>query len=497
MSKYLSFLLRESKIYFYCMLSYYILFYAAEVPFFNIFEIFFTLTIANLGVFLFIYICIFIFPVYHKTVIACTTLIVFYILYKSSIYKSLKYLVSSINDDVYNIVFKSLTLLTFFIIILLSKKKITVVPFLNIFFSVFVTLQLFNTITVIFHTKKIVNEIQIVKNISNSPDVYIIVLDGYANNSSLKKYWHFDNSDFSNFLTQNGFDIINNSKSNYNYTYATFASMLNYQYLQYPEFEKIELTSRKIHENNFITNYQKANYEIFNYSFFNFKTKSNELENYYYLKFPKSFYKFLLTKVASSGVIKSLYSVYTTAFKNTKITKSQVERIPRDSAIVNEFKKAIKYTTKKKLVLMHYMSLHPPYKNINQSKIDSFLLKPKDFQTLGSRKYDSLFTATYLKELKTANTITKDLINLIDKSNSIILVMSDHGFRYLPGLPKKDIVSEAFKNFEAIYFPKKLKNTLPNNIGPINLFRLISNNCIGTTYPIIQEKQYYTNYKRL
>ena len=69
----------------------------------------------------------------------------------------------------------------------------------------------------------------------DGPDVYYIMPDSYAGSKSLKTYWNFDNGDFENFLTENGFHIAQNSFSNYEYTADSIPSTMNMEYVHSDE----------------------------------------------------------------------------------------------------------------------------------------------------------------------------------------------------------------------------------------------------------------------
>lgn len=42
----------------------------------------------------------------------------------------------------------------------------------------------------------------------NSPDIYYILMDSYTSAESLRSYWNYDNSEFINFLTSHGFQVV-------------------------------------------------------------------------------------------------------------------------------------------------------------------------------------------------------------------------------------------------------------------------------------------------
>ena len=64
-----------------------------------------------------------------------------------------------------------------------------------------------------------------------TPDVYYIILDGYARADTLQRVCHFDNSQFIELLRSRGFFVAADSCANYPYTDLSITSSLNMSYL--------------------------------------------------------------------------------------------------------------------------------------------------------------------------------------------------------------------------------------------------------------------------
>jgi len=64
------------------------------------------------------------------------------------------------------------------------------------------------------------------------PDIYYIILDGYARADIMRDVIGLDNSEFIAFLEQNGFYVAAESRSNHNWTALSLASSLNLTYAQ-------------------------------------------------------------------------------------------------------------------------------------------------------------------------------------------------------------------------------------------------------------------------
>ena len=67
---------------------------------------------------------------------------------------------------------------------------------------------------------------------SQQPDIYYIVLDGYAREDVLTELYHLDNNRFIQFLEDNDFFVPTESRSNYPKTALSVASTLNMDYVQ-------------------------------------------------------------------------------------------------------------------------------------------------------------------------------------------------------------------------------------------------------------------------
>ncbi len=65
----------------------------------------------------------------------------------------------------------------------------------------------------------------------SAPDIYYLILDGYARDDVLRKYYQLDNTAFLNELRRLGFFVAECSQSNYAQTQLSLASALNLNYL--------------------------------------------------------------------------------------------------------------------------------------------------------------------------------------------------------------------------------------------------------------------------
>jgi hypothetical protein len=109
------------------------------------------------------------------------------------------------------------------------------------------------------------------------PPVYLIIFDSYFGSQGLKEFFHYDNSGFERFLTDQGFHVVQASHSNYKYTAFSMASLLNMQYLGNIGTPDLSNhygynTALSAIKNNVVTRYfASQGYKINNFSIFDIK----------------------------------------------------------------------------------------------------------------------------------------------------------------------------------------------------------------------------------
>src|SRR5690606_24429326 len=171
--------------------------------------------------------------------------------------------------------------------------------YLNILMAVLVSLELvflcYNTASgknssykLSSHSKD--HDISNISDNDSLPDIFFIIFDEFASTKSLKEHLNFDNSGLDSALLSHGFFIAHNSRSNYNITNFSLASILNFDYLSQPLEGKVynaELllrSSKAIEESRLPQILGGMGYEIKNYGLFDFaesKVNSSEFFNKY------------------------------------------------------------------------------------------------------------------------------------------------------------------------------------------------------------------------
>ena len=319
-------------------------------------------------------------------------------------------------------------------------------------------------------------------------DIYIIMLDMYPGETSLKELFNYDNSNFAYELQKRGFYVFNNIYANYSLTSMALPTMLNMNYV-----EDLNFKNRFDAINNaeiFKLAQQSGRKTVyFNHSSFfrPVKPKNTTMINGI---MSRKIYKYGLDEVYNYSYIylKCNYSVWKRLIKENKELNPFVK-----------FKDEIVKNKEPKLVFAHIEMPHYPYffdENGNK-QTDTSITSDKVINSQWLINKDG-----FLPHLKFTN---KEVLNFIDfvfknsDTKPIILISGDHGIRtnyYIKDWDKhiSDILDDKlsirtrFTTFGAYYNPDNKTNKIKEAKSLVNLYRLFSNDVFNTNYSTIPDR---------
>lgn len=379
--------------------------------------------------------------------------------------------------------------------------------FSNILNVIAVVLVLFSLVNIGFYkfkTRDIQEDSSIVlqdgeaiisESLTELPDIYYIILDGYAGESSLEEFYDYDNHEFINFLTEKGFHVASKSRCNYPWSYLSLASSLNMEYINYlSEDVGLKSDDRTVPYQMITTNKVWKFLHSKGYKFVHLNSSGwgptdrnrnadisirvnrfNEFNiSLIQTTMLKPFEKYI---IVDSGVQKVLYS-----FSNL----ARVHQIDGP-----------------KYIFAHIMSPHPPF----------------FFDANGELISEAEYTLAaywdkekYLNQLIFVNSKLEILIEeILSKSEvpPIIILQADHGARSTLGNPRGDredpanigwldptaeMLRESTFILNAYYLPQNGGDLLYDSISPVNTFRLIFNIYFDEDYELLEDKCYYSPY---
>lgn len=301
------------------------------------------------------------------------------------------------------------------------------------------------------------------------PDIYIIMLDGYAGTRELNQIFTFDNHNFIDSLSQRGFRTIPDSRSNYNSTPYSVASILNMEYLSTADTaggrkNGIKNSFTRINENKLVYFLKNHGYDFYNYSIFrvagqaaptggSFVPSNTKLitKTTFLSRLEKDVLLPVATKYNLKWYLKK--SLYATKKDNDKIY-ALTENISQDPS------------KKPKLIYTHLMMPHHPYYYDEKGNERPFeVLNP---MPLSDQK-------AYITYLQYTN---KEILKLVDHilshsaSPPVIALLSDHGFRHF------DINTDhqlAFSNLLSLHLPGGDYSRFRDSMTTVNFFGTLMN----------------------
>lgn len=260
------------------------------------------------------------------------------------------------------------------------------------------------------------------------PDIYLFLLDSYTSNQSLKDYFHFDNRDFTEKLEALNFKVNDQTYSSYSRTTYSQTSTLNLNWKEGLDVYNKGL-NEVIRKNSVVETLKKAGYSIHNFSIFDFDGSPR------YYEMTRSFGISLLNSIAQSSILNIV--IFDAAMKLELYAK----HIDILRQIHNEGEKV---SATPRFFYAHLLAPHPPFVMDAQAEPIPFFLQPKNMANKEG----------YVAQVRGVNKLILEAVgDLVKRSpNAIVVIMGDHGYRYLdePGKEK-----EAFTVFMAYRGPNK------------------------------------------
>ncbi len=285
------------------------------------------------------------------------------------------------------------------------------------------------------------------KNKGALPDIFYIVLDGYAASNVLHKYYQFDNSEFIDKLRANKFAVADSAKSNYYYTSHSLGSTLNMDFLGTPQ------TVGRIKNNRLFAGLKTAGYRIYNMESGYAVTGAFEnTDSTITIEGPNEFEKSLLRTTILR--LDDLFGF-----------------IPR-MRLVSQFEKMfvlpeIKATPK--FVFLHIVAPHPPYVFKADGTVKMRGVSENSWEPASS----------YVEQLKYVNSQIISLTEKIIKFSpqAVIVLQADHG----PWISAKT-PSEVFEARSGILYAiyPAIKFPINNHPTSVNTFRMVMDTVLGT-----------------
>jgi hypothetical protein len=375
-----------------------------------------------------------------------------------------------------------------------AKKPFTLNLFLNLLLIIYCGIEFFRFIKVSSseqHIEWTVPKKTIIDTATGlHPTIFYIILDCYPNSRFQKDMLGADSNELDSYLSKKGFYIVKDSKSNYNYTPFSMASIFNMQYLDAvkdPNNVKphhYNRTIQMIEEAVVMKKLREEQYQFTNLSNFDLPGSPALVKG-----------KFLTT--TTRQII--LYNTFYKCLRRDIIPQFFPAIKSKMIQQVLKEKKHIYSNIKPYNKMMMDSLLHSPSWPVNKKPLFVYahLIMPHFpyfFDSTGNAYPDEVVFGrgliTNRERFKNyvgyTNRQAAHILDSIIKrgnGNDIIIVQSDHGLFDLDKTRPQD----AFRNYSAFYFPDRDYSLLYNSMSNVNTFRIIFNKYFGQQLPLLKD----------
>ena len=300
------------------------------------------------------------------------------------------------------------------------------------------------------------------KKIGSTPDIYLIVLDEYAGLDTMQRIYGYDNKDFTTSLEKLGFFVAPDSKM-YNYmTSRAVASILNMEYTS--ESEPTDVTIDRIMHSQVVSYLRSKGYQhVYLGQLYEQCPQRAESADVYY-----NYYETLdqgPVSIPFSSILRQTTILGT--LDDSPVTEHEAQLLRE--AYLQTLDRLVQMPSFEgpKFVYAHIMAAHTPY-----------IFGPNGEEVPRNSDEKDAYLGQYVFTTKVIQKVVEQL--LADSAEEpIIILQSDHGPRWS---------GDWNQILNAYYLPGDAAETLPDDISPVNTFRVIFNDYLGGRFGLLENK---------
>jgi len=329
------------------------------------------------------------------------------------------------------------------------------------------------------------------------PNIYYVILDGYARQDTLQRIFKYDNTPFLTDLEERGFFVARHSRTNYSQTDLSLPSALNMTYFDGGNPLSVPVLMGFLEDNDVFRELRRYGYRIISF----------DTEYHMHLKSADRFIAFPEEKAPARSAFDDLLISLTPLAalplpEEEPAEKSEMNPYERHRQRI-DFQLAnlprVAGGSGPTFVFAHILCPHPPFVLGNSLEEDPN--RPYDirdgsfYQTVGGSLEEYL--TGYPRQVDRLN---DRLIEVVDrllkkaKRPTVIILQSDHGSGAYTNWakPQQTDFQERMRNLLAIYTPGTPIPELYDGITPVNIFRVLFNHYLHADYPILPDKSYFS-----
>jgi hypothetical protein len=347
--------------------------------------------------------------------------------------------------------------------------------------------------------------------LGKSPDIYYIILDGYARSDVMLARHGMDNQDFLQTLEKSGFFVADQSSANFVYTALSLASSLNMRFIPdlgipLPFGSYPALFAEPIQHNLVRFELEKLGYETVALESGWLPTEVEDADYYLRAVGPddRRFHQgsrlnmFETLLANSSGGLVILDALGTERLSGWFHPRGGESHEVLRTIVLESFEnlEASVELPSPKFVFAHIVSPHSPY----LFGRDGEYLYPEGQFTLLAESDASGSTSESVLYRDQAEYITARIAATMDiileNSNEppVVILQADHGPGIGPDwrLPDGETLWQRLAILNAYHLPYGCDRRLYSTITPVNTFRVVLSCYFGLNYPLLEDKSFFS-----
>jgi len=316
------------------------------------------------------------------------------------------------------------------------------------------------------------------------PDLYFLVLDGYANGKVLQEFYGFDNTDFLTHLREQGFQVHDNARSNYALTALSLAATLNFEHMTDVASDAgsasndLRVPQRMIRTARAFRELRSLGYSVVHFSSGWESTDTSAVADIAIPCGPVS--EFLLTLARTS--LLRLLDEYTQIIGGRAASRvncifSRLTDLPRGQQPM--------------AVFAHILSPHPPF----VFAADGTVRAQGVVQSGPDGWHDK---NAYVQQLRYINFRVQVLVGALALRGRqpVVVIQSDHGPASSGGWETSDprLIRERMQILNAILIPGS-SAIVPPDLTPVNTFRFLFNHYFNAKLDMLPNTTYFSTYE--
>jgi hypothetical protein len=350
---------------------------------------------------------------------------------------------------------------------------------------------------------------------SDLPDIYFVILDGYARADTLDEIYDYDNQPLMDFLRDRGFFIAEESSANYHHTVLSLSTTLNMTYIKDLLVEE-GITSYDywrivdhIKDNRVFQLASDAGYQLVAFDSGYSITAIRHVDHFMMPKvtipsdtdaedFPEIQLGFYETRFLETTALRSLLPIILEQFaEDSRYERHRQHILYTFSNLASFAREEGSY-----FIFAHILAPHPPFVfDANGEPVRNW--RPYTVSD-GSHWVGGIGTrpeyiAGYRDQLIYINALLMKTIDEIltqSETPPVIIIQGDHG----PGAYfewqsfKQTNLNERMTILNAIYFPGGDQDWLYPSITPVNTFPIVFNRYLGQDFKLLEDRAYFSKW---